>query len=93
MQAVLNDWYNAGLEVDGIFGAKTKAAVRNLKKGSKGGYPSILQALLICNGYTSCGFDGYFGNGTEAAVREFQYRNALEIDGVAGKETFAALCG
>lgn len=92
LQAVLNDWYNAGLEVDGVFGAKTKAAVRNLKKGSKGGYPSILQALLICNGYTSCGFDGYFGNGTEAAVREFQYRNALEIDGVAGKETFAALC-
>ena len=71
---------------------KTKAAVRNLKKGAKGGYPSILQALLICKGYPACGFDGYFGDGTEAAVRSFQYQNALEIDGVAGKETFAALC-
>ena len=93
LQAVLNDWYSAGLDVDGIFGEKTKAAVRNLKKGAKGGYPSILQALLICSGYPACGFDGYFGEGTEAAVRSFQYQNALEIDGVAGKETFAALCG
>lgn len=93
LQAVLNDRFNAGLEVDGIFGAKTKAAVRNLSKGSKGGYPSILQALLICNGYTSCGFDGYFGSETEAAVREFQSGNALETDGIAGKETFEALCG
>ena len=91
LQAVLNDWYNAGLKVDGIFGAKTKAAIRNLEKGSRGGYPSILQALLICAGYTCCGFDGIFGAGTEAAVREFQYRSALYVDGIAGKETFEAL--
>lgn len=92
LQAVLNDWYNAGLKVDGIFGAKTKAAIRNLEKGSRGGYPSILQALLICAGYTCCGFDGIFGAGTEAAVREFQYRSALYVDGIAGKQTFEALC-
>ena len=91
LQAVLNDWYKAGLEVDGVFGAKTKAAVRNLGKGAKGGYPSILQAFLICEGYPTCGFDGIFGINTEAALKMYQYQHALEADGIAGKATFEAL--
>ena len=93
LQAVLNDWYKAGLEVDGVFGAKTKAAVHNLSKGAKGGYPSILQAFLICEGYPTCGFDGIFGANTEAALKMYQYQHALEADGIAGKATFEALCG
>ena len=84
---------DASLEVDGIFGSKTKAAVKNLSAGSKGELTAILQALLLCKGYPSGGFDGIFGAGTEAAVREFQHRAAITVDGVAGKMTFEKLCG
>ena len=91
MQVELNRWYDAGLEVDGIFGWRTKAAVRNLYKGETGGYPSILQAFLICHGYDTGGFDGIFGYQTEQAVKAFQQNSGLYVDGVAGKETFAKL--
>lgn len=37
------------------------------------------------------GVDGFFGEDTEAAVRVFQDRMGLEVDGVAGDSTWAAL--
>ena len=82
-----------GFVVDGIFGPCTKAAVFNVGVGRQGNITRILQGLLICTGFNPGGFTGYFGAGTEAAVREFQYRAGLEVDGVAGRATFAALCG
>ena len=35
--------------------------------------------------------DGDFGDCTEMAVRKFQKEHALTVDGIAGKNTFAAL--
>lgn len=35
--------------------------------------------------------DGRFGSGTEAAVRAFQVRNRLDVDGVVGAQTWTAL--
>jgi len=93
LQTELNRQTGAGLVVDGIFGPHTKAAIFNVGAGRQGNITRTLQGLLICNGFNPGGFTGYFGAGTEAAVREFQYRAGLEVDGVAGKETFAALCG
>ena len=93
LQRVLNVKYKANLVVDGIFGVKTKAAVRPLKKGSKGGYPSILQAFLICLGYDTGGFDGDFGNKTETAVKTFQSKNKLDVTGIADSNTFEKLGG
>lgn len=90
LQNVLNAKFKAGLSVDGVFGAKTKAAVRPLKKGARGGYPSILQAFLICRGY-EVSFDGDFGGNTEAAVMAFQIAHYLTPDGIAGKDTFTKL--
>lgn len=92
LQTELNRQCDAGLVVDGIFGSRTKAAVFNVGVGRQGNITRILQGLLICTGFNPGGFTGYFGTGTEAAVREFQYRAGIYIDGVAGKETFAALC-
>lgn len=91
LQRVLNQKFKANLVTDGVFGEKTKAAVRNLSKGAKGGYPSILQAFLICHGYDTGGFDGDFGNQTENAVKAFQRDHNLFVDGIAGKATFAKL--
>ncbi len=91
LQKVLNVKFGAKLTVDGIFGAKTKAAIRPCKKGDRGGYPSILQAFLICHGYDTGGFDGDFGTQTENAVKAFQKNKGLYVDGIAGKATFAKL--
>lgn len=92
LQTELNRQCDAGLVVDGIFGARTKAAIFNVGAGRQGNITRVLQGLLICNGFSPRGFTGYFGAGTEGAVREFQYRAGLTVDGVAGKATFAALC-
>ena len=93
LQTELNRQTGAGLVVDGIFGARTKAAIFNVGLGRQGNITRTLQGLLIGNGFSPRGFTGYFGAGTEGAVREFQYRAGLDVDGVAGKATFAALCG
>ena len=81
-----------GVSSDGIYGTKTNAAVKNLKKGSTGTLVKILQAFLVCNGYVSAYVDGDFGSGTEAALKEYQKKKGLTADGIAGKNTFKALC-
>ena len=82
----------ANLDVDGIFGEKTKAEILCLWQGDTGKLVYILQGLLIAHSFTAGGFDGIFGACTKAAVIAFQYKYGLEPDGIAGKETFAALC-
>ena len=91
LQSVLNLLYGANLAVDGIFGNKTASALPNICKGSAGDLTKALQGFLICHGYDTGGFDGIFGNATEAAVRDFQSSHGLYCDGIAGKATFAAL--
>lgn len=91
LQTYLNKTYSAKLVVDGIMGAKTKAAVRNVKSGATGTYVRILQAALICNGYDTGGFDGICGTKTVAAVKSYQTKKGLTVDGIAGQNTFYSL--
>ena len=91
MQTILNDTYGAGLDVDGIFGRNTRAAIRNLSNGDTGEYVKVLQGFLIGRDQDTGGFDGIFGNETESAVRTFQLAKNLTVDGIAGKNTFEAL--
>lgn len=91
LQYELNRQFGAGLKVDGIFGKNTKAACVNVRQGAKGNLTRTLQGILICLGYYTGGFDGVFGEKTFAAVRAFQEARGLTKDGVAGKNTFAAL--
>lgn len=63
---------------------------RNLKKGCKGQDVANLQTLLNENG-DDLKADGDFGTKTRAAVREYQKRKGLKVDGIAGKNTVTAL--
>ncbi|WP_413165297.1 peptidoglycan-binding domain-containing protein [Capilliphycus salinus ALCB114379] len=50
-----------------------------------------LQKRLHKIGYFNWKITGYYGSLTENAVREFQAANGLEVDGIAGNKTLAAL--
>lgn len=92
LQTELNRQAGANLVVDGIYGNLTNAAVLIVQKGAQGNITKTLQGLLICNGYSTNGFDGIFGNGTYNAVKLYQAKKGLVADGIAGKNTFSALC-
>ncbi len=62
-----------------------------LKRGASGGEVKELQRRLKMWGYYNGAVDGIYGSGTVAAVKSFQKKNGLKVDGVAGKATFAAL--
>lgn len=63
---------------------------RNLKKGMKGDDVRELQKLLNKAG-DDIAVDGNFGAKTQEAVKVFQSRRGLKADGIAGKDTIAAL--
>src|SRR5262249_42439555 len=52
---------------------------------------SVLQFLLLRDGYYHGALDGYFGPRLLAAVRHFQRRYRLSADGIAGPQTLASL--
>lgn len=43
--------------------------------------------MLVCKEY-KISADGEFGINTENAVKDFQSKNRLIVDGIAGKNTF-----
>ena len=61
------------------------------KRGSTGSVVSQIQTKLSAWGYYSGDIDGIYGSRTEAAVKYFQRKNGLTVDGVAGKATLAAM--
>lgn len=63
----------------------------SLKKGAKGDAVAKLQQRLADLGYLSGTPDGVYGDGTKAAVKNFQKNNSLTVDGVAGAATISAL--
>lgn len=66
-----------------------------LQSGAVGECVRAAQLLLIGRGYTcgSYGADGEFGNATKAATVNFQRAHDLEVDGIIGSQTWAALLG
>jgi peptidoglycan hydrolase-like protein with peptidoglycan-binding domain len=79
-----------GLKVDGIAGPDTFAQMGLyelilLKPGTSGDTVKKLQQSL------GIAADGQFGAGTKKAVHEFQSKNGLEADGLAGPATLAKM--
>jgi hypothetical protein len=63
---------------------------RVLRRGMKNAQVETLQYLLREAGY-DLKLDGDFGQATEQAVRDFQKKNDLKVDGRAGPDTIEAL--
>lgn len=61
-----------------------------LRSGSRGDPVKLLQRLLNAQG-AALAEDGIFGKLTEQAVRDYQRRRALTVDGVVGPMTWRAL--
>ena len=62
-----------------------------LKKGSQGAAVKLLQKRLKELGYYKSWVDGDYGNETVTAVKNFQRKNGLSVDGVAGSTTLKKL--
>lgn len=62
-----------------------------LKKGSRGPFVAELQGNLNRLGYGPLRADGDFGAKTEAAVKAFQKKAGLSVDGWAGPRTIEAI--
>lgn len=61
------------------------------KKGSSGQTVREIQTRLKNWGYYSGNVDGIYGSDTEIAIKKFQKKNGLSVDGQAGDKTLAAL--
>ncbi len=62
-----------------------------LRRGMYGNPVQEMQEALRNQGYYYGATDGYYGEGTENAVKSFQRTNGLDVDGVAGPATLRTL--
>lgn len=89
---------NPPLVVDGIDGPKTQAARKKIalhadgqNVGSRGAVVEWVQTRLKEMGYNVGGIDGLYGPKTKKAVEQFQKKNGLVVDGIAGYNTLSML--
>ena len=61
------------------------------KYGSRGSEVTQIQTKLKRWGYYTGSIDGIFGSQTLKAVRWFQQKNGLQVDGIAGPATLSAM--
>lgn len=71
--------------------ASPTADAASYKRGSTGSVVTQIQKKLSQWGYYSGSIDGIYGSRTEAAVKSFQQKNGLTVDGIVGPATLAAL--
>ena len=68
-----------------------RAQAASYKRGSSGQVVTQIQTKLKRWGYYNGAIDGVYGSATEKAVRLFQQKNGLTVDGKAGQKTLAAM--
>lgn len=61
-----------------------------VRYGSSGDSVKKLQNMLNQNGYT-LDEDGVFGNNTLTAVKDYQTKSGLDVDGIVGEQTWGSL--
>ncbi|MEC4991865.1 MAG: peptidoglycan-binding protein [Oscillatoria sp. PMC 1068.18] len=62
-----------------------------LQFGDRGNFVRELQELLADRGVFESEVDSVFDEETEAAVKKFQYRMFLAVDGIVGEKTWLSL--
>ncbi len=67
------------------------ALAASFQKGSTGSTVRQIQTKLKSWGYYSGAVDGVYGGATESAVKAFQKKNGLTVDGKAGPQTLKAM--
>ena len=67
------------------------ASAATYRQGDRGNGVTTIQTKLKNWGYYNGAVDGIFGSQTSEAVRYFQRKNGLTVDGVVGSATQAAL--
>lgn len=75
--------------------ATANVALKVLRKGSEGEQVKALQRMLYAMGYNigSNPIDGDFGSKTDAAVRAYQKKYGLAVDGIVGVKTWCKILG
>ncbi|MCR5611495.1 MAG: spore cortex-lytic enzyme [Clostridiales bacterium] len=71
--------------------APTVVFAASISYGSRGDDVKKVQQALKKWGYYKGAVDGIFGSGTLAAVKSFQRKNGLKVDGIVGPQTAAAM--
>ncbi len=61
------------------------------RSGDRGSEVSQIQAALFKLGYDIKSVDGVFGGNTVAAVKAFQAKENIAVDGIVGQETYVKL--
>jgi hypothetical protein len=81
------------VHVDNRFGtpACPRGGYPAVARGSRGVYVCVLQDALNALGFSTGGIDGVFGAATESAVRRFQAREGLPVDGAVGCSTWTRI--
>lgn len=95
LQHALNVDMKADLEEDGEVGPLTEEWLKKvyLRKGSVGQLVTVLEIGLLMHNINPNGVEnpGQFGSGCSTAVGVFQKNNGLEVDFIAGYNTFMKL--
>ncbi len=78
----------AGSEEMGI---PSEASYETIRKGMLSASVATMQQALIDLGYLTGAPDGNYGTATERAVKAFQKKNGLKMDGVAGTATLSLM--
>lgn len=82
----------AGIAVSSFVAMTQSNIVEALSKyGSRGSEVRTIQEKLKRWGYYNGNIDGIYGSQTTAAVKSFQRKNGLTVDGIAGTNTLRAM--
>lgn len=88
-------WYvliiTLGMIFIGLFFLNLRETIALSKYGSSGSEVTQIQKKLKNWGYYTGAVDGIYGSRTVEAVKKFQAKNGLTVDGIAGSKTLSAM--
>ncbi len=74
-----------------VFAEESVVTAAVIKQGARGSTVKTIQTKLKRWGYYKGSVDGIFGSQTREAVKYFQRKNGLKVDGIVGPATLKAL--